>query len=342
MAAMVLAPVGAQAQSVGDFYKGKQLQLIIRAAAGGNYDLYLRLLGRHMVRYVPGNPSAIPMNMPGGGGLTALNYFDRVAAHDGTAITMVTQTTPMDQALGTDRNLKVDMGRLNWVGNMSDENLFVVTKRVSPTRTIADAKRRETTLSATGAGGSEVILASLLNNVLGTRFKNILGYRSSPEMNLAMERGETEGRVTTNLRALFASTAGGAASFNVVLQIGLQKDKNFPDVPLLRELGRNANERLILDFISNVMALARPVATNDNVPSERVAALREAFDATMQDPDFLAEAKQQDLDISPWKGEEVTKVVRTILDTPTPALDQIRRAIQASPTNEGRAQQPAR
>jgi len=337
---LLAAPTGALADPVADFYRGKQLKVIIRAAPGGNYDLYLRLLARHIVRYIPGNPTAVPMNMPGGGGLTALNYFDKVAPHDGTALTMVTQTQPMEQALGLDKS-NIDMRALNWIGNMSDENLFLVTRRQSATKTLDDARQRETTLAATGAGGSEVILVSILNQFLGTRFKNIIGYRNSPEMNLAMERGETEGRITTNLRALFASNPSGAAGFNVVIQTGMQPDRDHAAVPLLRALARSPNEKLVFDFISRTMALARPVATNDNVPRERVEALRRAFDATMKDADLLAEAKQQDLDISSWTGEELQKTVMEIVNTQPAVLEQIRRALQTGSTSEER-KEPAR
>jgi tripartite-type tricarboxylate transporter receptor subunit TctC len=332
LAAVVLAgfaPCIANADSIGDFYKGKQIQFIIRAAPGGNYDLYLRTLARHMMRHIPGAPTAVPMNMPGGGGLTALNYFEKVAPHDGTAITMVTQTVPMDQALGLDHNLKVDMGKLNWLGNMSDENLFLVTRRDSPTRTVADAKKRETPVAATGAGGSESILAAIMNNIVKTRLKNIYGYRSSPEMNLALQRGEAEARWTTNLRALFAATAGGAGAYNVVVQVGLKADPNYPGVALLRDLGSDRDDALVLDFISRVVALARPVATTAGVPQDRVAALRQAFDATMKDAEFLAEAKQQDLSISPWTGDQLHKVVQDILMTPATVRDRVRQAVQA-------------
>ena len=331
-ACLLVAPACAAADPVADFYRGKQLNVIIRAAPGGNYDQYLRLLSRHFVRHVPGNPTAVPMNMPGGGGLTALNYVENVAPHDGTVITMVTQTTPMDQALGLDRNLKVDMRKLGWIGNVSDENMFLVTNAGSPTKSLDDAKTRETALSATGAGGTEVILVQVLNNVLGTRFKNILGYRSGPEMNLAMQRGETEGRVTTNLRALFATT--NRSDYNIPLQIGMKKDKENPKVPLLRELGTNPDDTLALDFISRVMSLARPVATNSDVPPERVAALRRAFEETMKDPEFLAESKMQDLDVSPWTGDELERVVSDVLTTPASIKDRIRQAIQTAPGEE--------
>ncbi len=139
VAAILLLPTPLRAEATTDFYAGKQLRFIIRAAPGGNYDLYMRTLARHMVKYIPGNPKAVPVNMPGGGGLTALNYTVNVAPHDGTVLTMVTQTTPMDQALGRDKALKVDMRKLNWVGNMSDENMFLVTTRASQTKTLDDA-----------------------------------------------------------------------------------------------------------------------------------------------------------------------------------------------------------
>ncbi|MGH6768796.1 MAG: Bug family tripartite tricarboxylate transporter substrate binding protein [Xanthobacteraceae bacterium] len=333
-------PNSATADSVSDFYEGKQIRFIIRANPGGNYDLYMRLLARHIVRYIPGKPTAVPVNMPGGGGLTALNYTVNVAPHDGTVVTMVTQTTPMDQALGLDKNLKIDMRSMNWIGNMSDENLFLVTVRDSPTKTLQDATKRETPLAATGAGGVEVIVASVLNSMLGTKFKSILGYRSSPEMNVSMQRREAEGRMTTNLRALFGATSGGASAFNILVQTGLKVAPDYPKVPLLRELAKDPEQKVVLDFISRSMSLGRPVATNQKVPAERMAALRRAFDATMKDPQFLSEAKQQGLDISPWTGAELHQVVADIVNTPAAQVDRIRQAIRAGLSSEQRRKVP--
>ncbi len=340
VAVLLLAPAPLSAEAVGDFYAGKQLRFIIRAAPGGNYDLYMRTLARHMVRHIPGKPEPVPVNMPGGGGLTALNYTANVAPHDGTVLTMATQTTPMDQALGRDKNLTIDMRKLNWIGNMSDENLFLVTSRASQTKTLADATKRTTPLAATGAGGVEVIAASVVNSLFDAKFRNVLGYRSGPEMNLAMQRGEAEGRMTTNLRALFGASPKGAADFNVILQIGLRKAPDQPNVPLLRDLAQNPDQKIVLDFISRTMSLGRPVATNQNVPQERVAVLRKAFDATMRDPEFLADARKQDLDISPWTGTELQQVVLDIVDTPAPSAERIRRAIEAGTATQKRSEPP--
>jgi tripartite-type tricarboxylate transporter receptor subunit TctC len=289
-----------------------------------------------MVRYIPGNPTAVPVNMPGGGGRTALNFFDQVAPHDGTAITMVTQTVPMDQALRFDPNLKTDMRKLNWLGNMSDENMFLVLMRSAKTRSLADARKRDTILASPGTGGSEVFLISIINHVLGTRFKNVHGYRSSPEMNLAMQRGEVEGRIMTNLRLASKAFTNGIADLNPVLQTGVRKDKAYPDVPLLLDQGKDESGRLMVGFISKVMGLARPVATNANVPPERVAALRKAFDAALKDPALLAEAKQQGLHINAWSGDELQRTVVDIVDTPEPSLEQIRKVVKAGASAESR------
>jgi hypothetical protein len=189
-------------------------------------------------------------------------------------------------------------------------------------------------MAATGTGGVESIVVALLNNMLGTKFKNIYGYRSSPEMNLSMERGESEGRMTTNLRALFAAAATrpgsqGEADYNVILQIGMEKAKDYPNVPLLRDLAQGPDDKLVFDFLSQSVSLARPIATNQNVPPARVEALRKAFDATMKDPEFLAEAKKMQLDITPMTGANLQTAVTAIVDTPRRVLDRIAKALAA-------------
>src|SRR5712691_11295559 len=173
LAAVVLAAAPASADPIEDFYRGKQLKIYIRAAAGGNYDVYSRILGRHLTRFIPGHPGVQPINMPGGGGIVALNYVANVAPRDGTVLTMITQSFPMDQALGLDKNLKVDLRSLNWIGNMSETNEFFYTAKSSPTKTLQDARARETPVAATGAGSIMTRLAALYNNTLGTKFKVI-------------------------------------------------------------------------------------------------------------------------------------------------------------------------
>jgi len=336
----VWAAAPASAEPVADFYRGKQIKIYIRAAPGGNYDIYSRLLGRHIARFLPGNPSVLPVNMPGGGGLVALNYVARVAPRDGTVITMITQSFPMDQALGLDRTLKLDLRTLNWIGNMSETNEFFYTNKASPTKTLEDARRRETPVAATGAGSIMTQLAAVYNNMLGTRFKVIYGYPSGPDMTLAMERGEVEGRSTSNPQVLGRSKAEVAAKYNFLIQAGLRKLPDYEEVPLLRELASTPEQQAVFDFISKAVVVARPIVTNPGVPPERVAALRRAFDAVMTDPLLLDEARRENLDIGTRSGEELQGLVAEMLATPPAILAQVAQAIQIKSAEAARSVKP--
>jgi tripartite-type tricarboxylate transporter receptor subunit TctC len=323
-----LAAMPAQADPIADFYAGKQLRIYIRAAPGGNYDVYSRLIGRYMVRHLPGNPGMLPYNMPGGGGLVALNYVANVAPHDGTVLTMITQSFPMDRALGLDKNLKVDLRMLNWIGNMSETNEFFFTAKSSLTKTLDDARRRETVVAATGIGSITTQLTALCNNVLGTRFKIVYGYPSGPDMTLAMERGEVEGRSTSNPQVLGPSKAEVVAKYNFLIQAGLRKFPDYEEVPLLRDFARNDEERQVFDFVSRAVAVSRPIVAAAGVPPERVAALRRAFDLAMADPDLIKDAQAQGLEISPMGGAQLQTIIAEMLDTPPAILAKIAQAIE--------------
>jgi predicted nucleic acid-binding protein len=324
----VMACQPAIADPVEDFYKGKQIRVVIRAGAGGGYDLYSRLLIRHMVRHIPGNPAAVPVNMPGGSGLTALHYVADVHPKDGTVLSMITQTFPMEQALGLNERLKTDMRRLNWIGNISNSNSFLLTSRASATRTLEDATKRETIIGVPSLAETTAWLVRVVNGTLGTRFRLVTGYNSGPAITLAMERNEIEGRGTSNPKTVFAGGSeigpDGKPLFNFILQSGLREDPNYQNVPLLLALAANAEHRQIFDFISKAAVLARPVATNADVPPERVAALRRAFEATMKDPQFLAEAQRQGMEINPMTGAEVQELVADIVNAAPGAVDGLR------------------
>jgi tripartite-type tricarboxylate transporter receptor subunit TctC len=329
---IALWPTLAAADPVEDFYQGKQIRVVIRAAPGGNYDLYSRLLIRHMVRFIPGRPTGLPVNMPGGSGLTALNYVADVHPKDGTVLTMVTQTFPLEQALNLNDKLKVDLRRLNWIGNMSDSSNVLLTSHASLTRSIDDAKGRETIIGVPSLGDASAWLTLVTNGTLGTRFKLIPGYNSGPDMNLAMERGEIDGRGTSNPKAMFSggseTAPDGRPLFNFLLQWGLKKNPNLPNVPLLSDLALSPEQKVIFDFVCKVASLARPLTTNADVPPERVAALRRAFDATMKDPDFLAEAERQIMEITPMGGEALQQLVTGIVNAPPAVVEKIRQAVK--------------
>jgi tripartite-type tricarboxylate transporter receptor subunit TctC len=329
---VAFAPTFAHADAIEDFYRGKQIRVVIRASPGGNYDLYSRLLMRHMVRFIPGHPSALPVNMPGGSGLTALNYVADVHPKDGTVLTMVTQTFPLEQALALNDKLKVDMRRLNWIGNMSDASNILLTSRASATRTLDDARRRETIIGVPSIADTSAWLTLITNGTLGTKFKLVPGYTSGPDMNLAMERGEIDGRGTSNPKGMFTggaeTGADGRPLFNFLLQWGVRKNADYPAVPLLSDLATTPEQRVIFDFVCKVASLARPIATNAGVPPERVAALRRAFDATMKDAEFIADAERQGMDVSPSTGAELTQQVADIVNAPASVVDKVRAAVK--------------
>jgi tripartite-type tricarboxylate transporter receptor subunit TctC len=323
-----LSVSSASADPIEDFYRGKQIKIYVRAAPGGNYDVYSRVLGRHIARHIPGNPSVLPINMPGGGGVVALNYVANAAPRDGTVLTMITQSFPMDQALGLNKSLKIDLRTLHWIGNMSDTNEFLYTAKDSPTKTLADARRRQTPVAATGIGSIVTQLAGLYNNMLGTKLKVIYGYPSGPAMTLAMDRGEVEGRSTSNPQVLGPTNADILAKYNFLVQTGMTKLRDYESVPLLRELAENDEQQRIFDFISRSVVVARPIVTNPGVPPERVQALRRAFQAALADPAFLEEADRLKLEIH-WKsGEELERLVNDLIATPPAVLDRVRQAIQ--------------
>lgn len=330
----------AAADPIEDFYRGKQIRIYVRAAPGGNYDVYSRVLGRHMARHIPGNPGVLPINMPGGGGIVALNYVANAAPHDGTVLTMITQSFPMDQALGLNKSLKIDLRTLGWIGNMSDTNEFLFTRKDSPTRTLADARKRQTPVAATGIGSIVTQLAGLYNNMLGTKLKVIYGYPSGPAMTLAMERGEVEGRSTSNPQVLGASNAEVLAKYNFLIQTGMSKVRDYEPVPLLRDFAQDDDQRQIFDFISASVNIARPIVTNAGVPPERIQALRRAFDATLADPAFREDAARQRLDIDGKSGEELERLVRNLLEAPALVLERVRAAIQLKDVEAAKGVRP--
>jgi tripartite-type tricarboxylate transporter receptor subunit TctC len=231
--AACIAPV-AQAQD-DRFYDGKQIRMIIRSGVGGGYDLYSRMLARHIGKHIPGNPVIVPNNMPGGGGILAANFVASVAPRDGTILTMVSQGLPTDQALGLTPSFKADLRTFNWIGNMSSSNQVTVVWHTSKTQTFEDAKKRETTIGSTGAGSVSTQLPALFNNLLGTKFKIITGYPDGREVDMAMERGEVEGR-GTNPWASYKSAQPRLVKERLIrpiIQIGLEKEPDLPDVPLL-------------------------------------------------------------------------------------------------------------
>lgn len=326
-AGLLTASGAALAQSSpADFYKGKQMKFIIRSDAGGGYDLASRLLGSHMVRHIPGNPTIIPQNMPGAGGIVAANYVGEIAPKDGTILTMIGQALPMDQSLDLTPSFKADLRTFGWIGNLGDSNLLSYVWHTSPIKSIEDAKKTEAKLGATGAGSPGTWLPIVYNEVLGTKFKLIHGYKGGNDVKLAMERGEVDGYSANPWSALNAASPElfKNKQITILVQVGVRKEKALPDVPLLSELASDADGTSVLEFVSKSLAVGRPVGTTPGVPAARLAALRKAFDDTLLDPVFLADAKQQGIEIDPVSGVDLERMINDVIGADKKIKDRVK------------------
>jgi tripartite-type tricarboxylate transporter receptor subunit TctC len=317
LASALLASVAAaQAQSVEDFYKGKKVDIVIGFTVGGGYDAYARLVARHMGEHIPGKPTMVPRNMTGAGSRIAAAFIHGVAPKDGTAMGIADQSIPLEQALG-DAGVKFDSREFNWIGNPNADNNVLSTWHTSPVKTIEDAKKIEATMGATGYNTSSQY-PTVLNAIAGTKFKVILGYPGGNEINMAMERGEVAGR-GSNAWASYKSTRPDwikENKINILVQIGLRKAPDLPNVPLLMDVASNDLDRAAMRLLSAPTTIGRPFFAPPNVPADRVKALRAAFASMIKDKAFLEEARKLNLDIDFVPGEELQKIVADIIDAP--------------------------
>ncbi|MDB5876336.1 MAG: tripartite tricarboxylate transporter family receptor, partial [Ramlibacter sp.] len=271
-------------------------------------------------------PTFVPQNMPAGGGILAANYIAEIAPKDGTYLTMIGQGLPMDQTLGFTPQVKADVSTFGWIGNISDSNILSYMWHTSPIKTMQDATKFEATMAGTGAGSSSSWLPALYNKVLGTKFKLINGYPGAAEVSLAMERGEIDGYGSNPWSSLLSVSPNLVRDHlvTILVQIGVRKEKALPNVPLLSDLARNAEDKAILDFISQALSVGRPVGTTPGVPPERLAALRKAFDDTLADPEFLTEAARANAEINPMDGVTLQRLIEDVMNTPQDVKDKVK------------------
>jgi len=310
----------AHADPVEAFYKNRQVEVIISGSPGSTYDIGTRLVTRHMARFIPGAPTMVPKGMFGGGHLIAANYLYNVAAKDGSVIGSIGETIPMAPLLMPEK-AKFDAGKFNWIGNSQITTNTLFTWHGSSIRTLEDAKKREVMTGATGAASPSAQVPTILNNLLGTRFKVITGYNAG-QIEMAMERGELDARGSSTLGRLKSVRADWTkeGKINLLFLLGLKGDPDFPKVPLLIDLARNEAERMVFKFISASSIVGRPLLAPPGVPAERVKALREAFDKTIVDKSFLAEAAKLDYEIIPVSGEDLQKAMEDLAATPRDVL----------------------
>ena len=283
--ALAGAAAPASADPVEDFYRGKTLDFINQGSPGADYDLRARLLARFMGRYIPGHPNIVVRNMTAAGGLQAADHMANIAARDGTVLHMIFQSIPSYQAMGVP-GVEFDVRRFGWIGNMTDSPNVVVSWYTSGIKTIQDAMARELVIGAQTAGTTSYIYPTAMNALAGTKFKIVTGYGGGNDINLAMEKGEVDGRGSNS----WASWKSGHPEWiadkkiYILVQVGLKRAADLADVPLMSELAKTDEGRQILTFISSDTGISRAVVTTPGVPPERLAALRKAFLATMKDP----------------------------------------------------------
>jgi tripartite-type tricarboxylate transporter receptor subunit TctC len=309
-----------------DFFAGKTITMSTHSAAGGGYDTYLRLLSRHYGKHVPGNPSFIVVNQPGAGGLLAVNHAGKVAPKDGTFLTLVSQGVLVIEATGGE-GLQTSMRDFRWLGNFSQSNNVTVTWTASNVKTIQDALARDVTVGATGAASATVVGPTLYNALLGTRFKIIQGYAGTGQINLAMQRGELDGHANSTWISIKSTIYQDfkEGKISVLIQTGLHKERDLPNVPLLSELVKgDPNKEAIANFMSTAVSIARPFAAPPGVPDDRVAVLRRAFDAAMKDSELVAEAQKLGSDVDPMTGEETEAAINSVLSTPKTVIAQVK------------------
>ena len=315
------------ADPVEDFYKGKTITMIVSTGVGGVFDTTARTVAKYITKHLPGNPAIIVTNMPGAGHVRATVYMFTRAAKDGTYIGLVNNGIPLQQVVDG-AAAQYDASQFNWLGSAGLSNLLTVAWRASGVRTIADVMNRELVTGATGVASNGYIYPHALNLLLGTKFKIVTGYASSPEADLAMERGEVSARAGFSLSAIMQEHPDwiNDKKVNVLFQTGLTRDERLPETPLMLELAKTEQQRAVLTLLSSAVTLGRPFFTTPGVPPDRVAALREAFSETMKDPDFITEAQRLNLDIKAMSGERLTEIVNQTIKSPEDAVAQVRAA----------------
>jgi tripartite-type tricarboxylate transporter receptor subunit TctC len=331
-AALVLAVLPflsrpAAAQAPGEFYKGKTISLITSTGVGGTYDVVARLVARYMPRYIPGNPTIIMQNMPGGGNVLATNYMFNLAPKDGTAIATIHSAMPLQQVLDAG-GVRYDSDQFNWLGSTGAQNEVVLVWHTAGIKTLQEATERQIILGGTGAGAGIVILPTVMNNLLGTKFKIVTGYRTSEDVNLGLERGEVQARAFG-----FDSITSQHPDWitehkvNFLVQSGVRRDKRLLDVPLVTEFARSDEQRKIFQLFSSAPALGQPYVAPPGLPADRLAVLRKAFSATLSDKDFLADTEKIRFTIDATSADEVAEIVRQTTHAPADIVAKAKTAI---------------
>jgi tripartite-type tricarboxylate transporter receptor subunit TctC len=327
-AACVCASASASAEDVADFYHGKQLRLIVGSSVGGGYDLYSRALARHIVHHIPGNPTIIVQNQPAAGGIVMTNQLFSQGPKDGTVIGAPLNGIPTAPMLtgGT----QYDATKLHWLGSLIREAYLGFVWNTVPVSKITDLANREVLVGTTTVNTTMNDFPLLLNDLLGYKFKLVRGYKGTPEINIAIERGEIEGNAGIGLASVKTQTQNwlDEKKIKILVQYNVEPHPELAGVPLVMDLARTDEERQAMRLLFARIEYARPYFVPPDTPADRVQALRRAFDATMKDPAFLADAAKLQLELSPMTGEALQALVGDLAKTPPAIVTRVRNALE--------------
>lgn len=317
------APVSAQ--DVQDFYSKNRLAIIVGVPPGGAYDLEARLVGRLLPKYLPGHPPVIVENMPGANTTLAANYIYNAAPQDGTVIGASSRTMPYATLMGS-TGVRYDPLKINWLGSTAGEPAMVISWHTSAVKTTGDLFKRELLVGATDPGGDFFVYPNVLNHVIGTKFKMVMGYRGNPEISLAMERGEVQGMGSYPVSGLLFDHKDWITQnkVNLLMQLNLEKDPDFPSIPLATEFAKTNEQRQILDLFLEMKRFAYPFFVGPLVPTERVLALQEAFSEVTRDPEFKAAQLARGFQLTAVQSEPMTAAIRRTRSLPAAVQRKIR------------------
>jgi tripartite-type tricarboxylate transporter receptor subunit TctC len=328
VAAAVVLASPSPAQPVAEFYRGKTVTLIVSSAPGGGYDALARTVAPHLSRHIPGNPSVVVRNMSGAGGIVAVNHLFNVAAKDGTVIGNVQNNTPFEPLFGT-KEAMYDPLKFNWLGTPSVETALLTVWHQTPVNSWKDVLTREITMGSSGVNSTPSFYGRLLIETLALKLKLIVGYESQSRVFLAMERGEVDGYPSVFYSALTSTrpTWLPEKKVKLLVQVGLEKEPNLPDVPSALELARNADDQALIEAGAGPLGAGRPFLMPPGAPADRVSAMRRALMDTFKDPAFLEEAKKRRLDVNSQRsGEELHALLQRIYHkTPPHVIARLRK-----------------
>lgn len=311
------------ADDIQSFYSGRTISVVIGTSAGGGYDLYARVLAKYLGKHIPGNPTIVPQNMPGAGTLRAMMYLYSVAPKDGTVIGTFSRSMPLAPVLGLP-GANFDATKLTWLGSITKDTVTCISWKTSPVKSWDDLFKTEYKAGGEGKGADPDVFATILKNAFATKTKLVTGYPGSADIMLAMERGELDGLCGVSYSTL-RSTHGNwlsEKSINFLNQGALEPDPALPGVPSLLDLAKTDDQKAMLTLLLAPQAMARPFAAPPGIPADRAKALQTAFDETVKDPDFVAEAGKLGLDVNPMTGNQVETLLTTLYATAKPVVQQ--------------------